>query len=276
MDIARTSLGDVEYRRAGQGSKVALVFHGGHMHAGIHLGYDYFVDHDYTVIAVSRPGYGRTPLSTGTTPDGFADALNEMLRELGIQRVVAVGISAGGRSAMRLAARHPGLVDNLVLQSSVSFAPWPDAMTRLAGMIAFNPLTERFTWALIRKGMQASPRRAVTMMLSNMTTLNAASVTRELSDDSIRNLAGMFSGMRSGRGFLNDLRTSGGDASDVLVPTLIIHSRYDKSVPLSHSELLARQVPDVRVYLSDAESHLIWFSPHYAGIRKAMRDFLGD
>jgi pimeloyl-ACP methyl ester carboxylesterase len=276
MDIARTSRGDIEYRRAGAGPKVAVILHGGHMHARIPLGDDYFLDHGYSVIAVSRPGYGGTPITTGTTPDGFADALAEMLPGLGVTRAVAVGISAGGRSAMRLAARHPALVERLVLQSSVSFAPWPDAMTRIAGRMAFNPATERVVWAMIRKGMQASPRRAVAMMLSSMTTLNAASVTRALEDKSVRDLAEMFSLMRSGRGFMNDLVTSGGDASDVAVPTLIIHSKHDKSVPLSHPELLARQIPDVRVYMSDAESHLVWFSPHYAGIRDAMRDFLGD
>lgn len=276
MELARTSFGAIEFRRAGEGTKVALVLHGGHMHAGIELGEEYFLEHGYTVIVVSRPGYGRTPLTTGTTPDGFADAVSEMLQGLGIRRIVVVGISAGGRSAMRLAARHPGVVDKLVLQGSVSFAPWPDTATRLAGRIAFNPLSERLTWGMIRKGMRVAPRRAVSMMLSNMTRLDAASVVDQLSEEQIDELATMFSSMSSGRGFMNDLTAAAGDASDVPVPTLVIHSRHDKSVPFFHAELLDRQIPDSRLYVSDAESHLIWFSPHYREIRQVMRDFLND
>ncbi|MGW3351801.1 alpha/beta fold hydrolase [Nonomuraea rubra] len=41
-------------------------------------------------------------------------------------RVAAVvGVSAGGRTALTMAARHPHLVERVILQSSVGFCPGP-------------------------------------------------------------------------------------------------------------------------------------------------------
>ncbi len=267
-------MGPIEYCRTGDGSVVALLLHGGHMHAGIGLGEDVFLEAGCGVMRVSRPGYGRTPLGTGSSPEAFAAALVELLADQGVNRVIPVGISAGGRSAMRLAALAPALVEKLVLLSSVSFAPWPDTTTRIAGTLAFNPLSERLTWPLIHRWFRADPRRAAAMMLSAMTNLDAKRIVRDYDTETITQLAEMFTRMRSGRGFLHDLRASGGDASEVSVPTLIVHSRHDRSVPLDHPTRLSHQIHNSRLFLSDAESHLIWFSPHYPEIKREIREFL--
>lgn len=63
----------VEYRFDRRGDTVVVLFHGGHMNAGLALGEDVFAEAGCSVLVPSRPGYGRTPLSTGTTPAGFAD-----------------------------------------------------------------------------------------------------------------------------------------------------------------------------------------------------------
>lgn len=244
------------------------------MHAGIRLGGEYFTENGYTVVAVSRPGYGKTPLDTGETPEIFASALQEMLTNLGIERVTVIGISAGGRTALCLASLFPDIVDRLILQSSVSFDPWPDRMTRIAARLAFNPGTERYTWALIHRLFRARPRQAAAMMLSNMTNLNAKDLVGGLDDTEIRRMVDLFSEMRSGQGFMNDLRSAGGDACGVRAPTLIIHSRHDASVPIGHAASLSQQIPHARLFISDAESHLIWLSPHYTEIRSVMDEFL--
>ncbi|WP_067814881.1 alpha/beta fold hydrolase [Actinomadura kijaniata] len=56
---------------------------------------------------------------------GFADVVAELCRELGIDRLTAaVDQSAGGPTAIALAAHHPDLVERLLLQSAVDFEPW--------------------------------------------------------------------------------------------------------------------------------------------------------
>ena len=275
MDMIQTPYGDIEYRLEGTGSRTALLLYGGHTSAGTRLGEDYFLERGYRVLAVSRPGYGRTPLSTGPTPDRFADALSEMLKLLGISSVLVVGISAGGRSAIRFAARHANMTDKLILQSSISFAPWPGRTTRILSYGAFNSFTERYTWRIVRYWLRKKPSSAIRAMIASLTTLDPYKVASSLNYKHRHELTYLFAHMSSGRGFLNDLKTSDNDAADVAVPTLIIHSQHDKAVPLSHPRLLARQINGSKLYLSQAESHLLWFSSHYEEIKQVMDEFLG-
>lgn len=274
MKIARTRYGDVEYRLEGEGPQVALLLLGGHVDAGVHLGEDYFIDKGYRVLIVSRPGYGNTPRATGTTPDGFTNVLSELFAALGIKQAIVVGISAGGRTAMRFASNYPALAEKLILQSSISFASWPDHFTKLGSYLFFNRWIEKYTWKLMRTLLRTKPVFALEILLSNMTTLDSRNIVQKMDAQQRHALIQVFTQMRSGSGFLNDLKITEDIASAVTVPTLILHSRYDKSVPLSHPRLLAQQIPHSRLCLSEAESHMLWFSSHYAELRQVMDDFL--
>jgi hypothetical protein len=55
--------GPIEYRLDRRGPDVLLVMYGGHMRAGLALGEDAFAAAGFTVLAPSRPGYGRSPLA---------------------------------------------------------------------------------------------------------------------------------------------------------------------------------------------------------------------
>jgi len=274
MDIIQTSLGKIEYRLEGTGKKIALLIYGGHTNASTRLGEDYFLERGYRILAISRPGYGQTPLNTGPTPDTFADALSEMLKGLGVPKVLVVGISAGGRTAIRFAARHANLTDKLILQSSISFAPYPGILTRLGTYIGFNGVTEKYTWKFLHYLLKKNPRAFIKMMIGSLTNLDPNKIVDAFSEKQLQELTNLFANMSSGRGFLNDIKTVKNDATDVTVPTLIIHSKYDGNVLLSHPRLLAKQIQGSKLYLSEAESHLLWFSPHYAEIKKVMDDFL--
>lgn len=91
------------------------------------------------MVSVDRPGYGvSTPLPDERRPSipRWADDLAEYIefvieqaRETGrtpLHRVGVVGWSAGGRIALAIAARHPGLVDRV----SIVATPAPDAAVR--------------------------------------------------------------------------------------------------------------------------------------------------
>jgi len=274
MYITHTKHGDIEYRLEGNGPTVALLLYGGHTNVNTHLGEDYFIERGYKVLVVSRPGYGNTPINTGPNPNSFADALSELFEGLNIKHAVVVGISAGGRTAMRFAAKYPTLVEKLILQSSISFAPWPDRLTTIGAHIAFNPLSEKYIWKLMRIYLKKNPKAAIKMMIANMTTLDPEKVVNSCTKQQMQELAHLFAHMASGRGFISDIKTTHHTAADVAIPTLIIHSKYDKSVPLTHPQLLAKQIKGSKLYISEAESHMIWFSPHYTEIERAMDEFL--
>ncbi|WP_157181281.1 alpha/beta fold hydrolase [Actinopolymorpha alba] len=273
--IAHLDAGPVEYRLEPRGEASVVVLHGGHNRAGLALGEEVFAEHGYTVLAPSRPGYGRTPLRTGRTPAGFADAVRELCGRLDIDRVTAVmGVSAGGRTAVTLAARHPAFVERLILESALSFHPWPDRRTRIAARVAFNGVTERATWAMVRALLRANPTRGLHLLLGDLSTKPADRVVAALSPDQRAALVGLFSQMRSGQGFLNDLHAAPDLTSDVCQPTLVIASRNDGAVDFAHAEALVAGIDRAELVVSQADSHLIWFSEDHPAIVDRIGHFL--
>jgi pimeloyl-ACP methyl ester carboxylesterase len=139
--------GQVEYRLDRRGETVVLIFHGGHMRAGLASGEDVFFAAGCTVLVPSRPGYRSTPASAGGSLEDYAGLVRELCAELGITRVsVVVGISGGGPTAATMAARNAGFVQRLILISAVGWLPWPDRWMRLGSYVAFATWIEPVTW----------------------------------------------------------------------------------------------------------------------------------
>ncbi len=114
---AHTSFGPIEYVRKGEGPVVLSL-------QGAFGGWDqsllissHLLEHGFSVLAVSRPGYLGTPLSVGMTNEQQADALAALLEMLHIPKVAVLGFSAGAPVAFQLALRHPEKVSALVLES---------------------------------------------------------------------------------------------------------------------------------------------------------------
>ncbi|MDA2808071.1 alpha/beta fold hydrolase [Nocardiopsis suaedae] len=275
--VADLTAGRIEYRLHRVGPTAAVVFHGGHMRASLPQGEDAFADGGRSVLAVSRPGYGRTPVSTGTTPEGFADAAAELCRRLGLQRVdAAVGVSAGGLTAIAMAARHPRLVRSLVLESSVGPLPWPEPAVRRVGRAVFAPGTEAATWAGVRGMMRANPLAGLRAMMGGLSTEPPRQVVARLPHDRRRELAGLFSRMRSGAGFTLDLRAAAAPrpaTALVAQPALVAASRRDGAVPFAHAEALSEAL-GAELVESAADSHLIWYGDDRPRIRARIGTFL--
>lgn len=110
--------GVMEFAERGEDGPVALVIHGapGGYDQGLAYGGE-LLHRGFRVLAVSRPGYLRTPLETGLTPEEQADAIASLLKARGIGSCAVLGISEGSPCAVKLAARHPGTVSSLVLLS---------------------------------------------------------------------------------------------------------------------------------------------------------------
>jgi pimeloyl-ACP methyl ester carboxylesterase len=71
------------------------------------------------VIVFDQQGHGRTPdISRGMSYEQFADDAAMLLRALKVERADVMGYSNGGGVALRLALRHPTLVNKLVSLSA--------------------------------------------------------------------------------------------------------------------------------------------------------------
>ena len=69
----------------------------------------WFIEHDWTVITVSRPGYGRTSNALAGHGGDSEAALCRLLDDLKVASATVVGISAGDRAAMRFVELYPSV-----------------------------------------------------------------------------------------------------------------------------------------------------------------------
>ncbi|MGZ3673748.1 MAG: alpha/beta fold hydrolase [Ktedonobacterales bacterium] len=272
--IAHTEKGRIEYRVMGQGPAV-LVLNGGHTNCNSPLGHQqFFPEHGYQLIIPSRPGYGKTPSSTGRTAEVFADALLPFLDQLQLEQVIVLGISAAGRTALQFAGRHPERVSKIILQNALTGGKFPALSTRILAHVGFNPWVERWTWAAFRWIAKMAPRAALKAMMGSLTTLDPNVVLDTMSEEQRRAALAFLLPSRSASGFLHDLRHVCGDLSRITAPTLIIESKYDGSKDTSHAAYAADHIPNADLFVVPAESHLMWFSSYSRAIEERMRVFL--
>lgn len=157
--------------------------------------------------------------------------------------------------------------------SAVGPLPWPDARTRLAARIGFHPAVEGAVWGAVRQLLRVAPGTGLRLLLRDLTTLPARDMVAGLRADEREKLLGLFSRMRSGSGFVNDLVPGPDLTAQVDVPALVIASRRDGSVPFAHAEALAG-MRHAHLWEVDANSHFIWFGDGWDETAVRIRAFL--
>ena len=311
--VVQTSRGPVEYAVVGSGPPV-VVLHGGaggwdqgvalavsllaptdqrdcvdYHHALAHGGE--LLRHRFTVIAPSRVGYLRTPLTTGRTPAEGADAVAALLDELGIGNAVVIGVSGGGPTALQFALRHPDRTSALVMVAAIARRHVQPSQTTesIAGRIifarGFGWLLDLFYAAAILYGA-IRPLSAAKHLLLATETLDKTGIRSRLETirrhpDQLRWMRGL---LQSGyplsvrkTGLDNDLRQFAAiedyPVARIACPTLVVHGRHDGNVPFDHAEFVASGVPNARLVVAETCGHLIWMSEEEKQIRKAVIDF---
>jgi pimeloyl-ACP methyl ester carboxylesterase len=273
--VACLPAGQVEYRLDRRGEAVVVIFHGGHVRAGLALGEEVFAAAGSTLLAPSRPGYGRTPLSTGSSVEAYTDVVRALCTELGLTRIRAVvGVSGGGPTAATMAARHAHLVERLILVSAVGWLPFPDRRTRLGAHVGFAARTEAVTWAGIHALARVAPDVCLRLMMRSLSTLPVGEVVAALRTEDRDLLLALFTQMRSGRGFLNDLRPTPDLTARIDQPTLVIATRTDGGVPFAHAQSLASTIRNAQLVESRAHTHFVWLGPDWPAIAQRIRLFL--
>src|SRR6185295_179083 len=121
--VANTDAGPIEYAQKGAGVPLISIHGaGGGFDQGLANAVE-FVDEGFRIIAPSRFGYLRTPVPRDASPAAQADAHAALLTNLNISHAIVLGVSAGARSAVELAFRHPNRVTALVLISPGTYSP---------------------------------------------------------------------------------------------------------------------------------------------------------
>ena len=291
-EIMQTPTGQIEFAKIGTGP-VILQLHGGA------TGYDQTLalswdlhEAGFTVLTPSRPGYLRTPLTTGATPEQAADAVASLLDGLGIDKVGVMGTSGGGPTALQFALRHPKRLWCLVLQSAVTqqFVEPRRSTHSLIGRIIFSKsaawLADFGAWG-VHLLARYWPALLVRTLFNASETLDQDKaqqrrlfVLRHPDDLAFfRRLAASGIPLSVRRaGIWNDLhqyaRLPVYPLEQITSPTLVLHGRDDGNVPLAHAEFAGRTVPHAELLIVEDCGHLIWVGPHEGAVREKVKAFL--
>lgn len=252
-----TELGSIEYSTFGSGKPI-LFLHGGHSNSSETLflkGYD---RSKFQLITPSRPGYGKTSLAHFKTPKESAELIISLLEKLKIEKVIIVGISAGGLTALQLASNYPNYTDKLVLISAVT-KKWlteNDDLYR-RGKKMFSPNKEKRSWKLFRFFFNFLPKLMTKVLFKELSIKE----NQTISTDEIAEIKEMTFKQSSGYGFENDLdqNIEDGIIQKVKCPTLILHSENDKSVSIEMAHYANEKIESSKLVTFDNKwGHLLW------------------
>ncbi|WP_375389275.1 alpha/beta fold hydrolase [uncultured Amnibacterium sp.] len=221
------------------------------------------------VVSVDRPGYGsstayddeRRPTVGGWSDDvaEYLELVVQQARESGhtpLHRVGVVGWSAGGRVALALAARHPGLVDRVAVVAT----PAPDSAVRW-----IPEELERVNRELLAMPVADAKQRLRGMLRAQIPdgTPGVELLAQGEADLALLDRPGLRGRLQrmlqhaydqGTVGLADDLLSYVGDdwgfdLADVHAPTLLVYGAKDPLVPSAHGRWYRR-------HLTNASPHL--------------------
>ncbi|QSR30752.1 3-oxoadipate enol-lactonase [Nocardioides sp. S5] len=194
----------------------------------------------FRVVRYDTRGHGASPVPPGPYDiDDLVDDVVALLDTLGVERAHFVGLSLGGMTGMRLAARHPECVDRLVvLCTGARLDPssaWHDRAASVrangTGFVAEAVVARWFTAPYL----EANPdtRAAHEAVVAATPAEGYASCCEVIATMDLR----------------SDLR-------DIAAPTLAIAGADDPATPPAHLEAIAEGVKDGRLLVVAGAAHL--------------------
>ncbi len=275
--IAQTRCGPVEYTLEGEGP-VVMVLHGTSSDCHQRWGKAALLEAGLAVLTPSRPGYGRTPAVVGESVERAADAMVALLASLGIERASLIAISGGGPTALHLAARHPERVTKLVLESALS-QTWGRLRAELLARQGsfYTPMLVPL-WGMLRLLSNLSPRRMARTTMSLFSTHDVDDIMRQISTQDLQAIRQFYQGSSYWRGGKVDLGhvIAPEVVRSIRVPTLIVHSPEDRSVPFAHAEYAHECIAGSELYAAPAWSHFLWIGPEAGEISDRVIAFLRE
>lgn len=254
--IIKTRYGPIEYATVGNGPAV-LIIHGtpGGYDQGLLIA-NVLDNQDFTFIAISRPGYLRTSLRVGETPEAQGDAYVALLDALNIRSAVILAMSGGGPSALQFALHHPDRCRGLILVSALTQPPAPPTLT--ATQRAFQSVMERaLTSDFGNWGLSRLVRTLPTVAIPY--DPEARSSDPEQTELFLELYDTLFPVSLRLAGINNDVEQvnamSAFPFSELSVPTLILHGTEDRNVPFATAEFAASVIPDAELVAIEDGPH---------------------
>ncbi|MFB7332342.1 alpha/beta fold hydrolase [Streptomyces adustus] len=193
------------------------------------------------VVAPDLRGYGASPVVPGRTPlSVFAQDIEALLDDLGVDAFVLAGLSMGGQIAMECQDRFGDRVRGLVLADTFPEAETPE------GRAARNAMADR----LLREGMRGYADEVLEKMVDPGAAPAVKShVHRMMTATRPEGAAAALRG-RADRPDYRDLLTR------VPVPALVVVGADDTYTPVADAESMHALLPDSTLRVIEGAAHL--------------------
>ncbi len=199
----------------------------------------------FTVLAPDLPGHGDSDKPDNLTYDPISGSRlwRDFARALGVERLSLVGSSAGGLIVGLLALEHPEMVDRLVMVGSGGLGRRVSWFLR---MISLPVLGELFYQPWIHQTMGTTKRifynhpPGMDEVLRELRRVRSLPGARRAALRSIRSSVNYF-GLRRQRYIVDRLKESP-------VPLLTVRGEKDIIIPISHADMVRRELPNSTVY----------------------------
>lgn len=178
----------------------------------------------FKTFSIDFPGFGKSSLPNqpwGTIE--YSDILAKFLKKQGINKLIVIAHSFGGRVAIRLAAAYPELINKMILIDSAGIKP------------------KRTYKYYIKVYLYKSIKYMVKMPIINLYTENILKfISKRIGSKDYQNVSGV---MRK-----TFVRIVNEDLKNLLPkikpPTLLIWGENDQATPVSNGKLMERLIPD--------------------------------
>ncbi len=194
----------------------------------------------FRVVRYDTRGHGRSPLPPGPYRiDDLVDDAVALLDRLDLERAHVVGLSLGGMTALRLAAREPDRVDRLAVLCTSALLGRPSAWAERAALVRAEG-TAAVAEAVVDRWFTPVLQAADPGLVQRM--------RRMVADTPAEGYAACCAAIES-----MDLRA---DLVRIAAPTLAVAGADDPATPPEHLATIATGVPGARLLVLPQAAHL--------------------
>jgi pimeloyl-ACP methyl ester carboxylesterase len=219
---------------------------------------------NHQVVRYDGRGMGLSETAMEFSLDTRMRDMEAVVKAANVDRFAIIATSEGCRTAIRYAVTHPERVSHLVLHGA-AIPPPGDTVYAEQGRTYYSLISEG--WA------RASHRRLFTEMfigqnrskeeIEYFQAMQAASASAEVASRYFASLGEQLNGFEV--------------ASQINVPTLVLHPREDQMCPFSWGQALAAEIPNARFIPLDGDCHWLFMSnDHSSEYIAAVEDFVGS
>ena len=175
------------------------------------------------------------------TAETRLEDLEAVIEASGVERFALMGMSEGGSTAIKYAAKYPDRVSHLVLWGTFLATPGPDDVPQIAPIARLVPkhwggdsaaFHQMFTATFLPDGNAAENELFNELQRTSATPETAAAFLTSMIKIDVRDVAG-----------------------DVKVPALVLHRKGDLAIPVKYGKEVAAELPNSKLVLLDGSNH---------------------